>query len=191
MTLKCTFALLTDDKTHNSIRKIAVEVNSIIDNGFNGALLPAHISLKQPFDINRIDSTEKFFDFFASAVPAMKIKMKSLYCWQSVIGIEVEETSLLRKLHNKLNAELHKISPHPAALFDGDNYTFHLTIAFQGQNPENYRRAFQKVKNMSIPYECEINKIGMFIYNESSYLPGKFASYKINTLSKPIKLLQA
>jgi len=49
--MRATFVLLTDWETQNFMRKLAVELDAQYQIGLSGCLLPAHVSLKQPFQI--------------------------------------------------------------------------------------------------------------------------------------------
>jgi len=48
----------------------------------------------------------------------------------SVAWIGVEETNVLRGLHEQINSGLKAVVADPAAPFDGPGYTFHMTLGF-------------------------------------------------------------
>lgn len=182
--MKCTFAFLVDDTIHNYVRKKSIEINKIIKKGFLGSLLPPHISLKQPFAIDDIESVEKYFDRLSSEIKPMKLKIGPTYLWENVIGLNVQETNELRECHNKINKELKSICKNSTALYDGSKYHFHLTIALSGKDKDEYKRAYEILKDDQILFECEINKIVMFYYDDDNYQIGTFITYKVNELKK-------
>ncbi len=58
--MRAAFALLVDRRTYNFMRKLAVEIHTVYQTGFGGALLPPHVSLKQPFEITDLAQVEAF-----------------------------------------------------------------------------------------------------------------------------------
>ncbi|HEX5692484.1 MAG TPA: 2'-5' RNA ligase family protein, partial [Roseiflexaceae bacterium] len=71
--MKAGFVLLVDHTIHNRLRRLAYELHRDYQLGFHGALIPPHISLKQPFKIDDVDAVEAYFDEFAASVAPFEI----------------------------------------------------------------------------------------------------------------------
>jgi len=53
--MKATFAFLSDNETHNLVRKLSWDIHQKYRTGIDVCRLPPHISLKQPFDVSDLD----------------------------------------------------------------------------------------------------------------------------------------
>ena len=135
MSVRATFVLLTDWETQNGMRKLAVELDAEHATGLAGSLLPAHVSLKQPFQIADLHALDTYFDEWAASIEPFDVRFAGLgfpYLEEAGMGIvwlDVEETGLLRGLHDRLNAELAERFEGTDAPFDGPEYRFHATLA--------------------------------------------------------------
>lgn len=183
--MRVTFALLSDYKIHNLMRKIAVDINKKYKVGFMGAQVPPHISLKQPFIVSDLIKAEEYFDELAATIKPIDIFVPEVYVWISEqmggIFFDVQETSELRNLHNRVNSELKERFGNTDAAFDGDAYHFHATIALGGSAPiESYSKYFSQIEK-SVKMNFTANEIVMF-YNENNE-NGSFITYKILPLT--------
>lgn len=64
--MKAAIAMLSDYPIQNVARCIVYEIHRDTGIHFLGSLLPAHISLKQPFTFESMDKLEARFDSFCS-----------------------------------------------------------------------------------------------------------------------------
>jgi len=181
--MKATFALLVDNKIHNYVRKLAYRINKEYKTGFFGAQLPPHISLKQPFHIDDIEEVEEYFDSLAKSILPFEIFIPKVSVWNlgttGCIFLEVEETSTLRNLHNRINKELSERFENTEAMFDGGDYRFHVTIALGEKPPEVYESFYEKLKAKVINLRYIAKEIVMFYYDDDNYSIGSFITYKI------------
>lgn len=185
--MKVTFALLVDPYLHNSARRLAYEIHREHGVGFYGAQLPPHISLKQPFHVTDLRQMEAYFDDLAQRIEPFEVAVSELSCWVSdvmgSISFRVEETPALRRLHDQINAELNERFEHTEALFDGETYRFHLTIALGGDAPrEVYRTFYDQIENKVLNHRFTAQEMVMFYYDDDRYSPGTFITYKIRPL---------
>ena len=131
--MKAGFALLTDRTVENTVNRLAWDVHLRWQTGVAARCYPAHISLKQPFEIgDRLAEMEGYMAQFAASIPPLPIELRGLFVWETVLGIDVGETPALRELHNRLNRELPPIFGDVRADHDGDEYHFHITVAMGG-----------------------------------------------------------
>lgn len=130
--MKAGITILTDYSVQNYIRKIAYMLSENYEIPFNASLLPAHISLKQPFSFESLPDLEDYCDSLAAKIAPFPVELVEFYtgAWKGngILGLRVGETSTLRQLHNRLNRELSRLFADTSAPHDGEAYRFHLTI---------------------------------------------------------------
>jgi hypothetical protein len=66
--VKATFALLADNQTHNLVRKLSWDIHQNYRTDIDMCRLPPHISLKQPFDIDDLDSLTEYMSELARSL---------------------------------------------------------------------------------------------------------------------------
>lgn len=188
--MKAAIVLLSDYKIQNFVRKIAFDLNRIHHTDFLVSLVPAHISLKQPFFFdNNMGKLEKFFDSLAKNIEPFKIELDNIYYneWNgySIVGLGVKETTILRDIHNRINKALSGLFENTSAPHDGDGYQFHLTIEMRKIEGENvYRDYFDNLKNKKIDLSYNAKDIALFYYADESLKIGSFMTYKVLPLGK-------
>src|SRR5215208_5675777 len=130
--MKAAIALLSDYPVQNIVRRMVYEICQHAKIDLFGSLLPAHVSLKQPFMFESMDKLEDWFGSFSKRVAPLRIVLDRVYYdeWDeyAIVGMEVHETQTLRALHNQINSELKEIVNDSSPPHDGDTYRFHLTI---------------------------------------------------------------
>ncbi len=68
--------------------------------------------------------------------------------------------------------------PPCKAAFDGDIYTFHMTIALVGKPYENYQKALNLLDKKEYNMEVIFNQLGLLYYDDDSIKPGTYFCYK-------------
>jgi len=185
--MRAAIVLLADYKTQNLARRMAVELEQGYQVAFMASLLPAHISLKQPFAFEDMGKLEGYFDSLAAETAPVQITLEEIYCsdWlgYGILGMTVKETSALRDLHNRLNRELSRLFKDTSAPHDGDEYRFHLTIEM-GETEEfinPYRTYFESLVT------TRLDSTFLAEYAAIFYYPGEdlqsFINYKILPLT--------
>ena len=152
-----TFALLGDDRLHNVIRKLALEIHHAHQTGLHAGLLPPHISLKQPFRIADLAAIETFFDRFAASIAPFELTLTHVdgpalseqANDRGVVWLEVQEDPQLRALHERLNTELASQFTGTDAPFDGAAYHFHATVALV-QGTARYRQVLHTLHGLRV-----------------------------------------
>jgi 2'-5' RNA ligase len=184
------FALLVDQPTHNFMRKLAFELDRIYRTGLQAALLPAHVSLKQPFYTDDLPAVEAYFDTFAAGIQPFEIAFDAVEVQHTagpnrdtgIVWLAARETPTLRDLHNRLNAELAARFAHSQADFDGPDFRFHATIAMGGQPSHIYRAIAAAYSRPDLGMICRVTQILMGVAYDDTDPPGPFISYKILSL---------
>lgn len=184
--MKATFVLLANIEAENFGRKCMLEANRAGQVGFEMARLPQHISLKQPFKINNLETLESIFDEYAPEVNTISISLLELDCFQSNIfgyesgcmSIRAKSTPELKAMQQKLFDLLEtKLGPCPAE-HDSD-YVFHMTIAIGGAPYDNYQKAYQELKKQNFHKDFLFDRMGLLYYDDDNIKPGTYFCYKI------------
>src|SRR5512147_1384574 len=117
--MKAAIALLADYHIQNIARKMVYEIDQQAGIQFLGSLLPAHVSLKQPFTFESLDVLEIWLEGFSKQIHPFRVELERIYYsqWEdsAIVGFEVLETPTLRNLHNQINRELKELFTDPSA----------------------------------------------------------------------------
>lgn len=184
--MKATFVLIASNETENMARKLMLEAHKKGDLGFEMARLPHHVSLKQPFNISDLDEVENFFDEFAVTLKPITVEFQDIVLWESnifgfdsgVLALKAVKTKELADLHCRLNDELEERFGFSPATFDGDEYTFHMTIAIGGKPYKNYQTAYALLDKKEYDISVVFNQLGLLYYHEDNVMPGTYFCYK-------------
>lgn len=178
--MKAGFALLTDRPVENFVSRLAWDIHRQWQTGVAARCLPAHISLKQPFEIgDRLAEMEAYMAGLAASIPPLPIELAGLYAWENVLGIDLRETPAVRELHSRLNRELPPIFGDVRADYDGDEYHFHITVAMGGASAETYRAIYAARAGTALPATFIAREIGLATGYER---PGGGWQYMLHTV---------
>ena len=184
--MKAAIALLADYNIQNFVRRIVFELDQSYQVGFLASLLPAHVSLKQPFSFEDMGRLESYFDSLATQITPFQIELDEIYYteWEAygILGVDVEETNTLRKLHNQLIRELSKLFLEPSAPHDGDGYHFHMTIELMKVGKQNpYQAYFEELEDKKVNLAFQAAEIALFYYTGEDHR--SFMCYKVLPLT--------
>lgn len=186
--MKAAIALLSDYSVQNTVRRMVYEIRQRAEIEFFGSLLPAHVSLKQPFTFESMDALEEWFDSFSKRVRPFRVELDRVYYdeWDeyAIVGLDVRETPMLRGLHNQVNRELKNLVKDPSAPHDGDEYRFHLTIELGKTGAVNPFKPFYEIlpeKEVALSFMAEY--IALFYYADGPIEKGSFICYKVLPLT--------
>jgi 2'-5' RNA ligase len=190
--VKATFALLSDYKVHNLVRELAWDIHQAYRTGVEVCRLPPHISLKQSFDISDLDALADYMSEFAESIMPFDVRLTELELIDATIDgmasgilwLSVQETALLRGLHNRLNQELTARFGNVPANFDGLDYHFHMSVAIGGQPIEVYRKIINEFSGQLKNLQYTVRELVMFVYDERDSHNAGFMTYKILPLGK-------
>lgn len=183
--MRATFVLLTDRETQNLMRRLAVELDDRYQTGLAGCLLPAHVSLKQPFRITDLVTVEAFFDEWVTTVGPFEVRFTELgfrYMDEpgaGIVWLEVEETPTLRDLHERLNAALAQRFDHTEAPFDGPEYHFHATVALGRWPAAVHEQIVSEYGERAVSGGFRARELALFYYASDDFAPGTYTAYKV------------
>lgn len=186
--MKAAIALLSDYQIQNMARRMVFQMTRFGRIELLGSLLPAHVSLKQPFTFESMERLEGWFDLFSKRVPPFWVEFDHIYydAWEkyAIVGLHVIETPMLRGLHNQINHELKDIVLDPSANFDGDPYRFHLTVELGEVGSTNpYKQLYDSLPEKQIDASFMAENIALFFYQDGPIGLGTFHCYKVLPLT--------
>lgn len=186
--MKAAIALLSDYHVQNVARRMVYEIKRYAGIKFLGSLLPAHVSLKQPFTFEGMETLEDWFESFSRQVAPCRIDLERVYYeeWDkyAIIGFEVLETPLLRSLHNRINEELKEVVHDPTAPHDGDEYRFHLTVELGETGRGNpYKQFYDSLPEKQVGLSFIAEFIALFFYTDGPIEAGSCICYKVLPLT--------
>lgn len=190
--MKAAIVLLSDAEVQNFTRRIVFELNASYPVGFLASLLPSHVSLKQPFTFEDIDTLEAYFDGLAARIAPFEIQLDGFYSEDGsgygILGLNVVETPTLRGLHNQINAELSRLFKDTRAPHDGSEYRFHLTIEMGRIDAgDPFLAYFNTLKDAGMKMNFRARELALFYYPDETYGAGPFITYRVMPLSGGIK----
>jgi 2'-5' RNA ligase len=186
--MKAAIALLSNFHVQNVARRMVYEINQRAGINFLGSLLPAHVSLKQPFTFEDMDLLEEWLESFSRRVAPFRIDLERVYYeeWDryAIVGFEVLETPILRSLHNRINEQLKDIVRDPSAPHDGDKYRFHLTVELGSVDAGNpFKQFYNSLPEKQVDLSFMASHIALFFYPYEPIEAGSFICYKVLPLS--------
>lgn len=186
--MKAAIALLSDFHVQNVARRMVYEINQHAGIQFFGSLLPAHVSLKQPFTFEDMDRLEEWLESFSQEVAPFWIDLERVYYdeWDkyAIIGFEVLETPILRSLHNRINEELVSLVRDPSAPHDGDDYRFHLTVELSKVGMANpFKQFYDSLPEKQVDLSFTAEHIVLFFYADGPIEAGSFICHKVLPLA--------
>jgi 2'-5' RNA ligase len=187
--VKAAIAILSDYQVQNIARRMVYEINRQAPIKFLGSLLPAHVSLKQPFTFESMDRLEAWFESFSFSVPAFSVELDHVYYneWEdaAIVGLHVVETPTLRALHNQINAELKDVVLDTSAPYDGEEYRFHLTIELGRLGDANpYQQFYESLSEKQVNLSFRAETIALFYYPHEPVDAGSFICYRVLPLGR-------
>lgn len=185
--MRATFALLTDTRIHNLVRKLSWDIHQRYRIGIDVCRLPPHISLKQPFEVANLDSLENYMDELAKSIKPFRVNLNRLELIETniddrdtgILWMGVVETEFLRRLHTRVNEELNLRFGNTSADFDGPQYHFHMTVAIGGQPLETYRKIHGEYSDRLVDLHCTVQKLAMFVYDDRNALNAGYMIYRV------------
>ena len=186
--MKAAFVVLSNHAIQNFIRRIVFEMNAAYQTEFFAALLPSHVSLKQPFAFEDMDVLEHYFDTLAAQTAPFEIQLERFYYEEwggfGILGLKVVESPILRELHNRLNTELSGLFKDTRAPHDGSDYRFHMTIELgKFTSAAGFKAYFDNISERQISLTYTAKELGMFYYTDEANRPGSFINYRVQPLA--------
>lgn len=185
--MKAAVVILAGSEVQNYVRRIVYALDRQHNFPFLGSVLPAHVSLKQPFTFEEMPILENWFDNLSSSIQPFEIRLDHFYHFSGdgygLLGLNVVETPILRGLHERVNRELAQIVADPSADYDGETYRFHLTVEVGQVGEEDiYRSYYDRLETKQLNLAFTARKLALFYYADRQPGPDSFLVYKVQAL---------
>ena len=185
--MKATFVLLANPEVHNFVRKLSWDIHQKYRTGTRHASLPPHISLKQPFNISDLSALEKYMSELALSIQPFDVSLTEIQTVPTfyegieygILWLKVNETKILRELHDRLNHDLNLHFGNTQADFDGEAYRFHMTIMMCGQLMEICTKYESELLSSKVDLLYTAKELAMIVYDEPMGPHGDYLCYKI------------
>ena len=137
--------------------------------GAKSSKLPAHFTIKSPFEADDISDLDKVLQDFAQNHKAQDYKIKGYNHFDNrVIYMDVHMNKKSKLLHDELIEELEKL---PYIHFKNHDYkdkVFHVTISSK-KIQKIYDELWEYVNNIPCDFDCKFDNVSVFKW-EASYL---------------------
>jgi 2'-5' RNA ligase len=135
-----------------------------------------------------MDVLENWYDSFSKRVAPFRIELDRVYYEEcgnyAIVGLNVNETPILRELHNEINKDLKDLVHDSSAPHDGNEYHFHLTIELGKTSPANpFKEFYEALPEKQVNLSFMAEHLALFFYTDGPIEKGSFICYKILPLT--------
>ncbi|WP_042273774.1 2'-5' RNA ligase family protein [[Clostridium] dakarense] len=132
--------------------------------------LPAHFTIKSPFESNDINKLENILDSFSKNHLSKPYKIKGYDHFDNrVIFMKVLMSNDAKVLHNELIDELSKISYIGFDKKDGKDKVFHITIS--SKKIQNiFNELWEYVNKIDCDFDCHFDNICIYKWENNTWM---------------------
>ncbi|MGL4913680.1 MAG: 2'-5' RNA ligase family protein [Romboutsia sp.] len=160
-------SVLKDDcgNFNNNLRKEVLEKFKA-----RSSKLPAHFTIKSPFESDDIFELEETLDKFCVSHTKASYKVDGYDHFDDrVIFMKVFMSSLGQKVHNELIDELNKINYINFSKEDGKDKTFHITISSK-KIKSIFNELWHYVNLIPCNFNCSFNNICIYKWVDNTWV---------------------
>ena len=137
--------------------------------GAKSSKLPAHFTIKAPFEADDISDLDKVLQDFAQNHKAQDYKIKGYNHFDNrVIYMDVHMNKKSKLLHDELIEELEKL---PYIHFKNHDYkdkVFHVTISSK-KIQKIYDELWEYVNNIPCDFDCKFDNVSVFKWEDNTW----------------------
>jgi 2'-5' RNA ligase len=89
------------------------------------------------------------------------------------------ETTQLRDLHKRLDADLAQRFPDTKAPFDGPSYHFHATVTLGRWSRPVHEKITREYESRATSGRFRVRELALFYYAADDLAPGTYTDYKV------------
>lgn len=132
--------------------------------------LPAHITLKAPFETNKIEEMEIILEDFTARRDKTSIKIQGFGKFRSdVIYMDVKVSQEAKKVHDELIEELIKIPWIEFKSNEGKNKVFHCTIVSKRIQDE-FKEIWDYVNEYTCDFKLYFDNLSLYKWKDSTWV---------------------
>lgn len=131
--------------------------------------LPAHFTIKAPFETDKIDEMIKVLDEFSKDRKKAPIKIDGFGKFrEDVVYMSVKLSDEAKKIHDELIDELSKISWIEFEPNEGKNKIFHCTIVSR-RIRDKFKEIWEYVNKYECNFESYFDNISLYKWNNNTW----------------------
>jgi 2'-5' RNA ligase len=124
--------------------------------------VPAHFTLKSPFETEEISEVEKLLEKFCKGEKVSDIKVDRIGSFEErIIFLDGEPSNGAENTFNGLIEELRKIDWMEFRKYELSDVNFHSTLA-RARSPEQFKEIIKFLKNEKMAFELKFDNIAIF-----------------------------
>ncbi|MBO3444119.1 2'-5' RNA ligase family protein [Clostridium sp. CCUG 7971] len=132
--------------------------------------LPAHFTIKSPFETDNIDDLENILDSFSNNYLSEPYKIKGYAHFDNrVIFMKVLMSDEGKILHDKLIDELSKIPYINFGEKDGKDKVFHITISSK-KIQKIFNELWEYVNKIDCDFDCHFDNICIYKWENNTWI---------------------
>ena len=137
--------------------------------GAKSSKLPAHFTIKSPFESDNINDLENILDDFSKKHKATPYKIKGYDKFDDrVIFMKVLMSKEGQKVHDELIDELSKIPYINFSSHDGKDKIFHVTISSK-KIQKIFNDLWEYVTPISCDFDCSFDNICIYKWEDNTW----------------------
>ncbi|MGL5348508.1 MAG: 2'-5' RNA ligase family protein [Peptostreptococcaceae bacterium] len=137
--------------------------------GIKSSKLPAHFTIKSPFEANNIDDLEILLDNFSKSYVSTPYKLRGYDRFDNrVIYMKVIMSTLAKNVHNNLIEDLSSL---PYINFDshnGKDKVFHITVCSK-KITNVFDELLQYISKIPCNFECNFDNICIYKWHNNTW----------------------
>ena len=141
--------------------------------GAKSSKLPAHFTIKAPFEADDISDLDNLLKEFASKHKSEKYKIKGYNHFDNrVIYMDVKMSKEGKHLHDSLIDELSKLPYISFKSHDVKNKVFHVTISSK-KIQKIFDELWDYVRRIPCDFECDFDNVSVFKWENNTWVLNK------------------
>ena len=131
--------------------------------------LPAHFTIKSPFEWNNIDDLEDIIDKFSKTYKRAPYKIQGYNHFDNrVIYMDVKMSKEAKEIHDRLIDDLDILSYINFDKHDGKNKIFHVTISSK-KIQKIYDELWNYVNQFTCDFNCNFDNICIYKWEDNTW----------------------
>ena len=161
------FGILLGDEVHNFARETQLELCHKFGLCW-GLRQSPHITVKGPFETNRLKPFLDYIDRLAAQYESFPIELEGFNYFEgekNVVFLDVKETHYLKSLQNRIIEDMRSIYGIGPNAIELSGYNFHSTIAVHDVGDDALKQAKEYLSGLETPsFRFMAKRIAVFYY---------------------------
>lgn len=140
--------------------------------------LPAHVTLKAPFETDKIDELVDMLNDFSKNEYKASMEVKGFGRFRGdVVYMDVRLSDEAKRVHDKLMDELIKIPWIELKKNEGKDRVFHCTIVSKGIQ-DKFNEIWEYVNQYKCNFDTYFDNMSLYIWENNTWIPYKRFKFK-------------